>query len=131
MPKAGHGYALNGDNLGDFGDFLLNDPFDTRFQSHLAHGTTAAGPGQPHFDHGTGDLYQIDAPAVFLQHGSYFCQGLLNFFTHLIFLQSGLIVGTESCRRKITYKRRGENKILSIFLNASVGNGIEILYCFQ
>gem|GEM_PF-5825660 len=23
--------ALNGDNLGDLGDFLLNDSFDTRF----------------------------------------------------------------------------------------------------
>ena len=107
------GYALKGDNFGNLGDFLLNDPLDTRFQSHLAHGATAAGPGQPYFDHRTIDLYQIDAPAVSLQHGSYLGKGLLDFFTHL-FPPLKIIVSIESRRRKITYKRRGENKILSI-----------------
>ncbi len=77
------GYALKSDNFGNLWDFLLDDPLDTRFQSHLAHGATAAGPGQPYFDHRPIDLYQLDAPAVSLQHGSYLGKGLLDFFTHL------------------------------------------------
>jgi hypothetical protein len=38
---------------------------------------------------------------------------LLDLLTHL-FPPVRMIVSIESCRRKITYKRRRENKILSI-----------------
>ena len=112
--------ALNGDNFGDLGDFLLNDSFDTRFQSHLAHGAAPAGAGQPHFDNRTIYLYQLNASAVSLQHGSYLGKRLLNLLTHL-FPPVRMIVSIESCRRKITYKRRRENKILSVKRAVSPG----------
>ncbi len=106
-------WALNGDNFGDLGDFLFNDSFDTRLQSHLAHGTAPAGPGQPHFDNRTINRYQLNTSAVFLQHGSYLGKRLLDLLTHL-FPPVRMIVRFESYRRKITYNRRRENKILSI-----------------
>jgi len=104
-------YALNGDNFGDLGNFLLDDSFDTRFQSHLAHGAAPAGAGQPNFDYRTFYLYQLNAAAVSFQHGSYLGKRLLDFLTHLL-PPVRMIVSIESCRRKITYKRRRENKIL-------------------
>ena len=107
------GYTLDGDNFGDLGDFLLNDSFDTRFQSHLAHGAAPAGPGQPHLDNRTIYPYQLNASAVSLQHGSYLGKRLLDLLTHL-FPPVRMIVRIGSFRHKITYKRRRENKILSI-----------------
>jgi len=106
-------YALNGDNFADLGDFLLNYSFDTRFQSHLAHRAAPAGPGQPHFDNRTIYLYQLNTSAVSLQHGSYLGKRLFDLLTHL-FPPVRMIVGIGSCRRKITYKRKRENKILSV-----------------
>lgn len=95
-------HPLNGDNFGDLGDFLLNDSFYTRFQSHLAHGTAPAGPGQPHLNNRTIYLYQLNTSAVSLQHGSYLGKRLLDLLTHL-FPPVRMIVSIESRGRKITY----------------------------
>jgi len=77
------GRTLDGYYFSDIGDFLLYNPLDTGFQGHLAHGAAMAGPGQPHFDHGTIDIYQFHTPAVSLEHWSYLGKRLLDFLTHL------------------------------------------------
>jgi hypothetical protein len=97
--KSTFGHTLDGYNFGDIGDFLLNNPLDTRFQRHLAHGAAMAGPGQPHFDYGTIDIYQLYTPAVFLQHWSYLGKRLLHLLTHL-FPPVKIIVKKESRRAK-------------------------------